>query len=144
MSNHKKYHLGIKGLIRNKNGEILLLLKSASRTVVYGQEIHWDLPGGRIDEGATIDETLKREISEEVGIQNFDNKGLFDAVVSNIEIKNENCGLILFVYEIKPRGEYHITLDNEHTEFGWFDKTEAAQKLSFKYPSSFVKKLETA
>ena len=79
MAKHKSYHLGIKGLIRNKKGEILLLKKAADRSLKYGREIAWDIPGGRIEEGLTVEETLQREIQEETGIGEFQNKGLFYA-----------------------------------------------------------------
>ena len=141
MAKHKKYHLGIKGLIRNKKGQILLLLKSPERTVKYGHQPYWDIPGGRVKEGDSVEETLKREIAEETGIEKIENKGLFFAVVSNIEITKENCGLILFVYECVPQGKYEIKLDDENTEYRWFDKDGAAEQLKIKYPEEFVEKI---
>lgn len=54
MAKHKKFHLGIKGLIKNKEGKILFLLKSPNRTKNYGREPYWNIPGGRIEQGDSI------------------------------------------------------------------------------------------
>lgn len=139
---HKKYHLGVKGLIRNKEGKILLLLKSENRAKKYGQKPYWDLPGGRISEGKNVEETLKQEFREEIGLKNFKNKGLFYAVVSNIEIETENCGLILFIYDCVPRESFQVKLDDEHSEYKWASSREASELLKDKYPDDFVEKIK--
>jgi len=41
----------------------------------------------------TIEETLNEEIKEEIGVDNFENHGLFYAVISNIEIKEKKLWL---------------------------------------------------
>ena len=55
------YHLGVKALIRNERGEILLLkvnvAKLRNATIAY-----WDIPGGRVQRGDTVETTLHREI----------------------------------------------------------------------------------
>ena len=142
MSKHKSYHLGVKGLIRNSEGKILLLYKSKGRSEKFGRRPAWDLPGGRIEEGLSIKETLKRELKEETGIKNFENKGLFYAVVSNYEFVDIRRGLILFIYEIKPIGNFRVKLNDEHVKFDWFDKKRAAKLLRIKYPSDFVEKIK--
>ena len=60
------FHLGIKALIRNKHGEILLL--HVDPAAVGGKE-YWDIPGGRVQRGHGVEETLRREIEEETGIR---------------------------------------------------------------------------
>ncbi len=141
MADHKNFQLGIKGLIRNKEGKILLLFKSSKESEKFGRNPDWDIPGGRIEEGSSIEETLKKEIKEEAGIKNFKKKGLFYAVVSNYWFKDLNCGLILFIYEIVPVGKFEIKLNHEHTKFGWFDKDKAVKFLSVKYPNDFIEKI---
>lgn len=128
--------------MRNAKGEILLVLKSASRTKKYGCVPYWDIPGGRVEEENSVGETLEREMAEETGIERFSNEGLFDAVVSNLGIQEEDCGLILFVYKISPIGHFEIQLDDENAEFGWFDRKKASELLRVKYPQEFVDKLQ--
>jgi 8-oxo-dGTP pyrophosphatase MutT (NUDIX family) len=141
VADHKKFQLGIKGLIKNKEGQILLLFKSFTDSQKFGRQPDWDFPGGRIEEGSSMEATLKREIKQETGIKNFKNKGFFYAVVSNYWFKDLDCGLILFIYEIVPTGKFKIKLNNEHIKFGWFDKNKAAKLLSVKYPADFTKKI---
>jgi len=141
MADHKKFQLGIKGLIRDKEGKILLLFKGFNHSQKFGRKPDWDIPGGRIEEDFSIEETLKKEIKQETGIKNFKKKGLFYAVVSNYWFKDLNCGLILFIYEIVPIGKFEIKLNHEHTQFGWFDKDKAAKLLSVKYPNDFIEKI---
>lgn len=53
------FHLGVKALIQNAQKELLLLRR---RSLV------WDLPGGRIQKGETLEEALAREVYEETGL----------------------------------------------------------------------------
>jgi nucleoside triphosphatase len=55
----------VSGLIYNPEGEILLCKMPENRGAYPGQ---WAIPGGGIDEGEMMRETLVREIKEEVGL----------------------------------------------------------------------------
>jgi 8-oxo-dGTP pyrophosphatase MutT (NUDIX family) len=139
MKKHRHFHLGVKAIIRNQQGKILLLKKSPHK--LYGNPPHWDLPGGRLEKTHSIKETLLREIAEETGITSFKNQGLFYAVVSNIKIKTDDCGLILFIYDCRVPKTISIKLNDEHTEYSWFPPHKAAKLLKIKYPADFTKKL---
>jgi len=81
----------------------------------------WALPGGTMEEGETPKQTLEREINEELGISVSGYKPLG---------KYDEDGYIMFVYYLdSPEfDESAITLNEEHTEFGFFTFYEA-QKL---------------
>lgn len=68
----EKTHLGVYGLIINDN-KIALVLKSRG---AYTGKL--DLPGGSFEHGEKPEETLKREISEELGAE-VKSYELFDA-----------------------------------------------------------------
>lgn len=59
--------VGVKILLKNKEGKFLLLLRNPKKYPEVGPK--WDLPGGRINIGTPLLENLKREIKEEVGLE---------------------------------------------------------------------------
>lgn len=66
--NEDCFHLGIKALIRNSEGKLLLLKVNPAQLRNHEGDPYWDLSGGRIHRGSTIEETLRREVAEETGI----------------------------------------------------------------------------
>ena len=65
------YRISLKALIYNDAGQVLVV-KEIDRT-------YWDLPGGGMDFGETIESSLKRELYEEVGYKGDLHYQLFDA-----------------------------------------------------------------
>jgi 8-oxo-dGTP diphosphatase len=140
----KIYHLGIKALIRNQSGEVLLLKVNQEKFKNPKPGSYWDIPGGRVLNDHTIEETLRREIEEETGLTTLKLFEPIDTVVSNIEIPLEGeqkAGLVLSIYSCHLRGEMNVRLSEEHTECSWFSPKEAAHLLSYKYPTSFTEKV---
>jgi 8-oxo-dGTP diphosphatase len=66
----KMFNVGIKGLIENSEGKVLVL-KSSLKGHRIPTEAYWDIPGGRIEEGENVLDVLKREVEEELGIKEF-------------------------------------------------------------------------
>ncbi len=59
--------VGVKALLKNKEGKYLLLKKSKKK---YPKMLgYWDMPGGRIEPGTPLLENLKREIKEECQLE---------------------------------------------------------------------------
>ncbi|HET7580253.1 MAG TPA: NUDIX domain-containing protein [Bacillales bacterium] len=59
---HMPSHVvAVGGCITNEAGEVLLVK-------TYWRDDTWELPGGQVEEGETLDEAVKREIEEESGI----------------------------------------------------------------------------
>ena len=142
--NEDCFHLGVKAIIRNSSNKILLLKVSTANLKSYKGEPYWDIPGGRIQRGSSIDETLKREIFEETGITDIKSFIPFSMVLSNnirIPVDNGTVGLILSAYICDVGNIENIKLSEEHTEFGWFDPGKASKLLEVKYPREFVEKI---
>lgn len=64
----------VAALLRSAAGEYLLCKMPASRGVFPGQ---WGLPGGGVEPGETIEEALRREVREEVGLELAEIRPLF-------------------------------------------------------------------
>ncbi len=142
MSNEQKFHVGIKALILNEKNEILIFKQ---REYPDGSPPHWDLAGGRIKEGDSVDQTLRKEVAEETGIDgsNLEIIRPFDCSISNIKIPvgQEKFGLVLAVYICKLKVN-HIQLSDEHTEYKWTSIDEAKELLSYKFAKNFIEKLD--
>lgn len=138
------FYLGLKALIRNKIGQILLVQEDPRDNPfdsVKGE--YWDLPGGRIQKGETPDQAFNRELLEELGVNNVTKGNLISSVISNLysEIEGHKIGRILFIYEVD--GDFSkITLSDEHTSVNWFTPLEAAKFLKVKYPPELTDKIE--
>jgi len=143
--NEDSFHLGIKALIRNQDAKVLLLKVNIDKFREFKGEAYWDIPGGRIHKGHTIEDTLKREVEEETGINTIKSFTPFHMVLSNLRIPIDdetNVGLILSAYicDVENVGEIKLS-EEEHTEAQWFAPQEASKLLETKYPKEFTEKI---
>lgn len=80
----------------------------------------WELPGGRIYFGETPQQTLQREIKEELGLTVSDISAIIDVqTFCTSKIDAEKQYLLLF-FECGV-DNYEIVLDNESIDFEWVD-----------------------
>lgn len=87
------YRISLKALIYNEVGQILVV-KEIDRT-------YWDLPGGGMDFGETIESSLKRELYEEVGYKGNLRYQLFDAS-EQLYIERLDANQICFYCRVWP------------------------------------------
>ena len=110
-------------IIRNKNNEILCCKRGPGRAL----EGYWEFPGGKIEPNETHEQTIKREIIEElkteiepiryIGVSNYEYKDL-----------DKPFSITMYAYECKLiNGELELT---EHTEKKWV-KEEDLVELDF-------------
>lgn len=142
MSLPKLFFVGVKGLIRNSSGDILLLLSNVT-AARDGVEPYWDLPGGRIEEGDDEEKTLRREVLEETGIDNLGEITYLDTVISShsmpIKDSDRAAGLVLRIWQVTLPKTRAITISDEHIRYEWVAPSKAAVHLSHKYPEDFCK-----
>lgn len=105
--------VGVKAVIRNEQGQVLLLKKSYAH--VSEKRPSWDIPGGRIKVGEPLLEALAREVTEETGLELVETTGLFHAqdILTNPELH-----VVRITYLISTCGE--VTISDEHAEYRWF------------------------
>ena len=133
------FHLGVKALIRNKSGKVLLFQVNPAELSVKNPA-YWDLAGGRIQRGETVTSALKREVTEETGITEITVGPHLGMMLSNIRIPRRglaDVGLIVSIYECRIKAEPNLELSPEHTRYAWVEPAQAAKFLAFKYPAEF-------
>lgn len=128
------FQIGVKALITNSEGEILL---------IQNHKGYWDIPGGRMDNGESFMDTLARELNEEAGIHSFSKPVFFETVLSNITIDTSGgpTGLVLLIYQTNLPVDTEIVLGEEEAEYEWATSAHAAERLGNKYPPEFTQKL---
>jgi 8-oxo-dGTP pyrophosphatase MutT (NUDIX family) len=112
MSERQSYYVGIKGIIRNEASKILILKDVTGK---------WEVPGGRMDAGQTIEGAFAREISEEIegaALTEFGN--LLYAAQGEFLVEDSHKLLLLF-YEVTVELPPHLVLSAEHSDAAWID-----------------------
>ena len=140
------FYIGIKALITY--GKHVLILSSGKEELSSTKRkmAFWDLPGGKIEVGEQVEDALRREVSEELGVSKNDLKigELFDVSVSNFKVSHgQHIPLILVTYICKLNNPgRNFVLSNEHSRYEWVDCKTAARRLAVKFNKSFVRKLQ--
>ncbi len=76
----------------------------------------WDLPGGFMNEGEAPEQTVSREIKEELGMEA--EVVFIKSVPGNALWKDKKFPIISFFYLVNA-GEQNIKLNEENSEFDW-------------------------
>ena len=110
--------VGVKILIKNKEGRFLLLRRSLTKYPdVKGR---WDIVGGRINPGTTLLDNLKREVKEETGLDIIGEPRL---VAAQDILRKKGYHVIRLTYVGEAKGE--VKLDkSENDDFKWLSLAE--------------------
>jgi 8-oxo-dGTP pyrophosphatase MutT (NUDIX family) len=121
------FHLGVKALIVDPTGKVLLLERDHPVKKKY-----WDIPGGRLQKGESLMETLLREVKEETGLDSLNEISPFMMVLTNIRIPcgvDDSVGLIFSIFLCHLQTSFQPILSSEHINFEWFSPLEPVQNL---------------
>ena len=102
-------------------------------------EGHWDFPKGNIETGELPLDTVRREVSEETGINNI---RIFPSFKKKIVYYyRRNAGLVHkeVIYFLARTLTLDVTLSHEHTNYLWLDLEKALNKVTYRNSKSTLK-----
>lgn len=114
-----KLQVGVKVLVRNSEGNYLLLQRAAA----MGDETqaHWDIPGGRIEPNEALLDALAREVSEETNLILNNTPRLLGA--QDIFVPPKDLHVVRLTYLVEGSGD--AVISHEHQNIKWASLNEA-------------------
>jgi 8-oxo-dGTP diphosphatase len=128
MKLNKDFNIVVNGVIYNEKGQLLLARRSSKDDHEAGM---WTTPGGTLEVNGEnfqiIEETLQREIMEEVGIVIEDTIVL---IANNTFVKTSGKNVLAIVFLCKHKSGTARPLD-ETDEVVWIDSVSDLDNYSF-------------
>lgn len=118
-----KYIYVAKSLVRRSDGKYLMLKRSQTDADSPGRV---DLPGGGVEAGESFDQTIRRELSEEAGIDAPSSQTMLVYTFSKID---DQVVKLRFLYLTKVSSPI-IRLSHEHDDFLWLDLAELQRSFA--------------
>lgn len=114
----KKFYIGIKGIVNDSDRGVILLRRD------YKSGDYWDTPGGRIEADESFEDTLRRELSEELpGIQVKAIKELLGSFRLHKDI-DKDVSLVLLYFLVDAKLPEQVILSEEHSDYAWIKRKE--------------------
>ncbi len=134
----KTFYVGVKAVIV-KDGKVLLLRTNPEHE---GRGARWEAAGGRIDGDETFQQTLTRELREELpNIQNIQIGDLVDVRRIHRDIwGTKSLTLIYFMVEADFAGSPELS--EEHLEWKWADANQVRELVQDDSQTVFLKALQ--
>jgi 8-oxo-dGTP diphosphatase len=116
MPRRPRFRVGVKGVIFRDN-RVLLLRRREDLALHPGV---WDLPGGGLEEGESLEGALLREVREETGFHITVDGPVHAWAVLNTLRSGESFPGVIICFECRSSATRPPRLDpSEHSEFAW-------------------------
>jgi len=128
MIKEELFYLGVKALICNGRGEVLVL-----RATRRNGEAYYDLPGGRVNRNEDTSSALAREVKEETGITALKIGKHLGMALTSIRIPisdGEEGSLILSVYQCTA-GYLTDLATEEGVELEWCPAVQLLERIQY-------------
>lgn len=113
---------------------------------------HWDFPKGHIEKGESNEQTLRREVKEETGINDlkilpdFERRVYYVYRAKGEERKKRiksRAAINIFkkvAYHLAKTKTEEIKISSEHINYKWLEYKEALEKITYRGPRRILKK----
>lgn len=112
-SDDKKHIVAITAFIKNKEGNKFLVVKRNKNEIAYPGM--WVFPGGKVEKGETVFQTLKREVAEEVGLE-IETRKKF--IKDYTFVRPDGHNVVGFCFEVIAKSE-NVKLSPEFEDYKW-------------------------
>lgn len=122
----KDLQVGVKIFLKNKEGKYFTMQRGVENKPTDGM---WDIPGGRINTGITLQANLKREVFEEVGVEilNIESAKLICAQ----DIIREKIHVVRLTYLHEVVDDSFVPkLSHEHMGYKWATLAELKELVN--------------
>jgi nucleoside triphosphatase len=122
-------------LLRNTKGEVLVCKMPTDNGVFPGQ---WGCPGGGMEDDETVEQALRREVREEVGVEitNIQSLYFWDDVRTKLRAGQEPIEVyMIYLVHLADALSEEVTLERaEFEEYRWV-RPQAALELDLNAPN---------
>jgi len=120
-------------VFRREDNKIKYLLIQYSRG-------HWEFPRGLIEKGESIEETARREIKEETGIEDVVFIPGFKEWIKFFFKVDGKTVMKIVTFLLAETKTQKVTLSFEHKDYAWLEYREAMKKLTFENAKEVLQK----
>lgn len=106
---------------------LLLHYPSSSKA----KEDYWDLPKGHMEEGESEQETVRREVKEETGLEDINLVDRFREVIQYYFKVQRKTVFKTVVFYLGQTNQEHIKISAEHIGYQWLPFAEAQTQVKF-------------
>ena len=128
--------IGVLGLATDGKGRFLL----TQRNQPEDPEVHlsWQIPGGGMEFGESPEQTLSREMQEELGVSVRILYPFPMVKTSTFVLKDKNLHVTLIAYLVSLDGQIPKLEDPETKDFQWIDANDVAKLKTLPATDEFV------
>lgn len=125
-------------IIFRKEGDRIyyLLLRYPSES----KKEYWGFPKGRIEKGEKLEQTVKREIREETGLQDIRFIGKFQEQDKYFFTRDGKKTYKIATFLLAETKTKNVIISSEHLDYKWLPYKEALEKLTYKTAKKILQK----